>query len=194
MLVSCIMPTSETRTGLRALACKCFLKQDWPDKELIIVDDNVSLGEKLNVACERAKGDILIRFDDDDWSAPNRISDQVKRLQDYPVDVTGYNSIYFWDIRDNTASRYRGAKTYCLGTSLCFKRSYWESNKFQHINFGEDLYFQKKATDEQKIVSVDADQLMVARIHNNNTGSSRIKFGQVPKEKLPKEFFIDLGG
>ena len=38
MLVSCIMPTCN-RQGLIPVALKCYLSQDWPDKELVVIDD-----------------------------------------------------------------------------------------------------------------------------------------------------------
>lgn len=38
MLVSCIMPTYN-RQDLIPVALKCYLSQDWPDKELVVIDD-----------------------------------------------------------------------------------------------------------------------------------------------------------
>jgi len=108
--------------------------------------------------------------------------------------LTGYNSIYFWNMLTQSASFYRGALNYCLGTSMCFTRDYWESNKFPEKNIGEDLDFQKKAKAENNVISIPADQMMVARIHGNNTGSGKVNFPVVPKEKLPKEFFAAIGG
>src|ERR1035441_7854207 len=98
MLVSAIMPTGDRR-HLLPLAIRAFVQQDWPEKELIVIDDGkdcvadlfigvagvkycsldggrLRIGAKLNIACQHAGGDILVRWDDDDWSAPNRIGDR----------------------------------------------------------------------------------------------------------------------
>ena len=193
-LVSVIMPTLSNREALRSLATKCFLQQDYPNKELILVEDEGTIGYKLNLGCERAKGNLFCRFDDDDWSAPNRLTDQVNRLISNNKNLTGYRSIYFWDDSKKQASYYHGAPNYCLGTSMLFTRKYWESNKFPLANIGEDLFFQRKAKQENDVISIEADQMMVARLHGSNISSGRIAFPVVDKNKLPQAFFDAIGG
>ena len=91
------MPTCN-RQGLIPVALKCFLSQDWPDKELVVIDDGAAkvgelvkqlvpdavyiylakkqvIGVKRNLACEAAGGEVICHFDDDDWSAAARVSD-----------------------------------------------------------------------------------------------------------------------
>src|SRR4051812_20555321 len=94
-LVSCLMPTRGRRPFV-GLAVACFLGQDYGRRELVVVDDGpepigdllppdsriryervpraTSLGAKRNLACELAHGDVLVHWDDDDWSAPWRLS------------------------------------------------------------------------------------------------------------------------
>ena len=82
--MSCIMPTYN-RQGLIPVALKCFLSQDWPDKELVVIDDGVVkveglvkqlvpdavyiylaekqiIGVKRNLACEAAGGRRNLSF------------------------------------------------------------------------------------------------------------------------------------
>lgn len=40
--------------------------------------------------------DILIHWDSDDWSHPNRIAEQVKLLQSSGADLVGYREMLFW--------------------------------------------------------------------------------------------------
>ena len=83
-------------------AIRRFLAQDYPDCELIVVDDGAdpvddlipdnpairyfrlsgknSVGAKRNIACGHARGEIILHWDDDDWSAPWRVSYQVEQL------------------------------------------------------------------------------------------------------------------
>jgi hypothetical protein len=189
MLVSAIMPTTFSRKHFWGDAAEWFNNQDWTEKELIVIhDESLTVGEKLNQGIEQAKGDIIIRWDDDDWSCRYRITDQVNRLLSNHKSLTGYNSMYFWDDTNKRASHYWGAPDYCLGTSMCFLKKYWEANRFEHISKGEDLYFQKKAKVEKDIISVPADKMMVARLHGNNTSSSIMQFPMIDRNKLSEEF------
>ena len=109
-LVSCIMPTANRRPFV-ALALEHFARQDYPYKELIVVDDGAdpvgdlvedvpgttymrlarraSIGVKRNLACARARGQIIAHWDDDDWYAPNRLSYQAGPILAGEADLTG---------------------------------------------------------------------------------------------------------
>ena len=89
-LVSCIMPTSG-RPDWVAQAIRYFQRQDYPNLELIIVDASpgaelaplpddprilrerirpgTSIGAMRNRACELARGEAIVHWDDDDWYA-----------------------------------------------------------------------------------------------------------------------------
>ena len=81
-------------------AVESFLRQDYPNKELILCNDTPgqflrfehpqvrvfnsgrfpTLSDKLQWMIDAAKGDILCRWDDDDISLPHRLSLSVERL------------------------------------------------------------------------------------------------------------------
>jgi glycosyltransferase involved in cell wall biosynthesis len=217
VLVSCIMPTQNRREFIPR-AIKCYLAQDWPEKELIVIDtgkDQVSdlfegvpgakyffhteerpahlpsvpIGTKRNMACERASGEVIIHWDDDDWSAPGRITDQVSRLIESGKDISGYHSMLFWDQVVQRASKYIGHGKYSLGSALCYRRKFWEGHKFNNTSFGEDNDFVSRASD--RIVSVDAGQMMVALTHASNSCERRWppRWPEVPAVDIPKESF-----
>ena len=101
-LVSCVMPTRNRRRFV-SQAIWYFLRQDYPQKELLVIDDgedSVSdllpdddriryvqldprtvLGAKRNVGCELAHGELIAHWDDDDWSGPRRLDVQVAELR-----------------------------------------------------------------------------------------------------------------
>jgi glycosyltransferase involved in cell wall biosynthesis len=112
------MPTYNRRAFVPQ-AIRYFLRQDYPRRELIIVDDGTdpvadlipdhpsiryvqlaekrSIGAKRNRACELAKGKLIMFWDDDDWYAPNRITRQVMPILEGRADITClYNSLMFW--------------------------------------------------------------------------------------------------
>jgi O-antigen biosynthesis protein len=189
MLVSCIMPTRGRQAfALEALAC--YRAQTWDERELVIVDDaddrsfpegvylygvqyhllekRLTIGAKRNIACSRARGSIIAHFDDDDWSAPERLEDQVIRMVNAGKGVTGYRSMRFTD--GVKWWQYTGAEDYALGTSLVYTREYWARNPFKtECIFGEDSHFIWAARRSSDIVTVDAGSMMWARNHAGNT-------------------------
>lgn len=146
-----------------------------------------TIGHKRNAANDLpgALGldvDILVHFDDDDWSHPNRIAEQVALLQASGADAVGYNEMLFWRTRVMVDDRampdgygeawlYRNTIPHCtLGTSLMYTRSSWEKSPFPGKSVGEDLEFCKR----REVVSVsamhsDGQPRMVASIHGGNS-------------------------
>ncbi len=213
------MPTNNRRKFIPA-AIECFLSQDWPEKELIVIDDGTNrvedlfrdvpgkyvwylepnlpphrpktpIGTKRNLACELAKGEVICHWDDDDWSAPSRISDQVARLNESGKQVTGYHDLLFWDIRKNEASRYMNASNvYAVGSSLCYRKDYWQKNKFIPCSLAEDTDFTNRAKEQSAIIAVPGGKMMVARTHDNNTSKRDVLlWPAVPTSEIPDEFF-----
>ena len=118
-LVSCIMPTADRRAFV-PLAIRYFLRQDYENRELIILDDgsdpvsatcipnirgsatsrcrsgapwarNITRGDLL------ARGEIIAHWDDDDWFAERRLSYQVSELLKQPrMTLTGFSRVLFY--------------------------------------------------------------------------------------------------
>lgn len=234
MKVSAIMPT-RGRQRLAAIAVISFLSQTYDNKELLILDDaedpsfdgfrlgyspsqkieyisydgeRQTIAAKRNWLCDHARGDIIMHFDSDDWSSPDRMADQVARLTESGKALTGYNSMLFLNAYDDTAWKYHGhSQYYALGTSLAYRREWWASNPFpltrrvdQHTEtaliVGEDNAMVNAAKRAGQIITVDADKRMVARIHDGNTCKKDCKvdlngysFKPVDMSELPKDFW-----
>jgi O-antigen biosynthesis protein len=184
--VTCMCLTRNRRDWLPK-AIQCFLNQTYPRKELLIVADGVdvrdllpaddssvrlihlaqriSIGEKRNYACSRAAGSVICHWDDDDWSEADRVAEQVERLKER--DVTGYCTMFFTD--GGNWWMYTAPPSYAVGTSLCYRRSWWLRHPFQSVNVGEDNAFVLQAAAEQQLVSVPAQNRMHATIHSGNS-------------------------
>ena len=188
-MISCVCPTMASRRKWLEKAIDCFFEQDWEEKELIVVADYpnpfdlpditwtvmypttgpmASIGYKRNLGAERANGETLLSWDDDDFSAPNRITDQVNRLIETGKSVTGYHSLEFV----NEAGRrwlYKGDTGHAADTSLCYRKSFWGKHPFDHINDGAELEFKFAAIREGQFISVPGTGMMTASIHSGNT-------------------------
>jgi len=115
-LVSCICPTYNRPLDYQHLleeAIESFLRQDYPNKELIVINDcpgqelvcdapgvrvvNVperfpTLGEKRNAGVRLSRGELIAPWDDDDISLPWRLSLSVARLGD----AAYFNARRYW--------------------------------------------------------------------------------------------------
>jgi len=183
--VACIMLTKD-RHELAARAVRCFRAQTYENKKLWIFDTGdhgmpngaltsnfyvwtcelyrgrMTIGRCRNEMILESRGDVIIHWDDDDYSHPNRIAEQVAFLQSSGAAVVGYNQMLFWNHgspdRMQTSGGYMVTKAepfevgeswlytgpahQPLGTSLCYWRSTWESHRFDdRKHAGEDSDF-----------------------------------------------------
>lgn len=191
--VTCLCLTRNRRPWLRK-AIRYFQEQTYPTKELLIVADgedvrdlvpeapnirlihieeNYLIGQKRNFGASRARGEIIAHWDDDDYSAPGRLADQVRRLLDSGKSVTGYSSMLFTD--GSRWWRFRGAPSHGMGTSLCFYKKWWVAHPFPMVQCGEDGFFVMAAFKAHEFISEDAGELMVASCHSQNTSQRQLR-------------------
>jgi glycosyltransferase involved in cell wall biosynthesis len=219
MLASCVMLTYNRR-HLLPVAIACYLAQDWPNKELVVVDDGddavedmftgvpgaryirterfKTVGDKLNFACEQARGEVIVTWDDDDWYAAARISDQLKLMVRCGKAVVGYHTIVFFD--GQRASQYRGSRNYAVGNSQVYRKEFWSRHRFPSVDEGYDNHLTAEANRYGEIVCSNGSLMDVARIHSQNvTGAKRNgsigsdNWPFIAKEDLPAEFFAAIG-
>jgi len=199
-LVSGILIT-RGRQQWAAQALECFLSQTYPEKELVIVDDmddvsfpvppkypNVShvilrdrlaIPQKRNHGVRISTGELIANFDSDDWSAPTRLAEQVKLLEESHMSITGYHSLLFYSA-EYGVWKFVGRSQFPMGTSLLFTREFWSRHPFErdpnseNEHTGEDGMFSRAARQENAVISIDAESRMVARIHPGNTSVKNI--------------------
>ena len=165
-LVSCIMPTADRR-DFTALAIRKFHAQDYPNRELIILDDGadpvadlardqpgvryfrldrrgVTIGEKRNICCDIARGEVICIWDDDDWYAPARLRCQVLPIAYGQADMTGLRCDHLlclpsgevWSVSDGIHRRMFESDV--AGGTIAFHRAVFEQVRFPHISLAED--------------------------------------------------------
>jgi glycosyltransferase involved in cell wall biosynthesis len=191
-LVSCILPTHERRVFL-AQAVAYFLRQDYPRRELIVVDDGadpvadllpeadnirylrvgrrLSLGAKRNLACAAAAGPVILHWDDDDWMAPWRIRYQVRQLLKRRADACGLREVVHLDPIGQRAWRFvypRHARAWVAGGTLCYTRGLWRRNHFADVDVGEDAGFLWSGR-PRRVVALPDTAFYVALVHPGNT-------------------------
>lgn len=150
--VSCIMPTWNRRAFVPK-AIEYFLRQDYPNKELVILDDGAdnvrdlvpnsssaqikcrlsgkaALGVKRNILVREAQGDLIAHWHDDDWYGPQRLSRQVAVMAQ-GADICGLDTILFHDLpTDKTYVYHHPTKRYLFCSTVMYRRSFWDAQHF----------------------------------------------------------------
>jgi glycosyltransferase involved in cell wall biosynthesis len=196
-LVSCIMPTRNRRAFV-GQAVWYFLRQDYPRKELIVLDDGddsvadlippdeeiryvrldrrLPVGEKRNLGCEMSRGELIAHWDDDDWIAPHRLATQVRELMESDSDVCGAGELLHYGLDTGEAWLYRREPDdppWVAGGTLLYRRDAWERSPFPKIDVGEDVQFVALQPEDRVRAASDAS-FYVALIHRGNTSSKRL--------------------
>lgn len=191
-LVTCIMPTCD-RQRFVPDAVRLFLRQDYPNLELVIVDDGSvpvapllphdarirlirlaekkNVGAKRNLACDAAKGEFIVHWDDDDWYPPDRVTRQIAALRERHAEICGSSTLYYHDAAAGRAWCYRyqsNARPWVGGNTLAYRKSWWAARPFPEIRLGEDTRFVGTAP-KHAVYDLDAPDICVARIHAKNT-------------------------
>jgi len=201
--VSCIMPTADREKYL-PLAINYFLEQDYPNAELIIIDDGRrsmrllipdhpkikyiysepigSIGLKRNYACAKAQGEIIMHWDDDDWHAADWISKQVEALLLSEADVCGIEHVHFFSPVADTlwlgTAICREKASWLNGATLAYWKTFWATNPFKDKQTAEDDAFLKYPG--IKIYAHGYIDGFVAILHPTNT---TVKYFENPAHK-----------
>lgn len=175
-----------------------------PDNEKCVEDvDCYSIGKLRNRANSWSDyGDsdcsIIAHWDDDDWSHPNRLAEQVALLQFSGADAVAYNQMLFWDSRKYAARRerhaevqyvggqhggcmvegyineawlYSGIHDQILGTSLCYWRKTWQQKPFPETGPQSDRGEDMAFVAGLKVKAVSSlvgEPRMIASVHGSN--------------------------
>lgn len=186
-LVSCILATRNRPAFLRQ-AIRCFLRQTYEHSELIVVDDGeesvaelcsglyrvnhihldnpTSLGRKLNVGVEHARGAIIQKIDDDDYYHPQFLERAVGALM-----VKDQNHAVTWDcflilLLGEQHVHYSG-HGWTAGGTLCFRRQLWEQGHFRDVPNQVDTLF--IADNRPQMIKICAPELYILVRHGHNT-------------------------
>jgi hypothetical protein len=144
-----------------------------PTIRLVHITNDQTIGSRRNAANAEAFGDgsgYYANWDDDDIYFPTRLLHQLKILQTENVSVTGFRSCKFVNLSTNEHYLYTGSTNkYVIGSSLMYKKSYWQDHKFPLINISEDVEFAMLAANNKELYADESSEHMLATTHPGNT-------------------------
>jgi len=194
------MPTYNRRSFI-PLALTRFQEQNYPNRELIVVDDGsdpvqdlvagqpgvrylrlarrTTIGAKRNLACAEARGEIVAHWDDDDWYSRDRLALQTAPILRGEADVTGLENRFilhmpsgrFW-----TMSRSLHRSMFVCdvhGGTLVFRRSVWAGGvRYPEVDLAEDAAFVRDAVARgRRLLRLDNEGAFVYVRHGGNAWS-----------------------
>lgn len=196
--VSICTPTFNRRPFIPAMI-KCFEHQTYPKDrmEWIIIDDGTDkikdlvkhvpqvryfkyddkmvLGKKRNLMHSKAKGDILVYMDDDDYYPPERVSHSVETLLANPNALCAGSSaiyIYFKHVQQMYQFGPYGPNHATAGT-FAFKKELLEQSSYDETAaLAEEKKFLKNYT--IPFVQLDPMKTIIVFSHEHNTFDKRI--------------------
>lgn len=198
----------------------CFLSQTFTDSELLVIDDGSdrvedliptnpriryvhverlegvanTIAHKVNMLKDLSCGEFIIKFDDDDWSAPGRIAHSLFVLKQSKRAVLSYENVLVWDVNTHKAYRFSPTGTgWTYGAGMMWKRDY-ASRHTLPLHTNDDLSIAYVARTTGQLVIVPSGDLLVTRSHGNHAGSGFEYFGtrevpEVDASEIPSEFF-----
>lgn len=168
--VSCLCPTYARPQLLRETIWS-FLQQDYPNKELVIVNDHPEpivldrdypgvviynlpqrfscLGEKRNYVVQVASSDLLLNWDDDDLYLPWRISQMVQRFLAFPQ-RSFIKPTQAWRSTHNRDYHIGGSPFH--GQAAMLRSLFDQLGGYAAMNAGQDLEFEGRVPAHLKLL------------------------------------------
>ncbi len=195
-----LVVTDPARRALARAAINRFLLQDYPEKELVVIngtgaafldephdairevlfDFHVNpplLGTLRNLSLEHARGSWCVTWDDDDWSDPSRLSIQAAaRFSGRPSVLAAQIRI---DLRDGTACVYEAPSG--LAPTMLFPAG---PGRYPPLGRGEQVDFAMHHHPERNILAspLVSPAISIACYHGRNVLSRDVFLGEFAAE------------
>ena len=188
-LVSCMLVTRK-RFLLARQSIQCFLQQTYPNKELIVIDDEKdselqawvakhrnpaiqylhladegkTLGALRNLAVEHAQGEYVVQWDDDDLNHPQRLMWQLAAMFAADVQVSFLHRQMLW----SPQHIFLGVSHHFMAenTMLC-KKSLLPA--YPDIRKGEDTPVCEQLVQKHKVLLCDCPQAYIYSFQGEST-------------------------
>jgi glycosyltransferase involved in cell wall biosynthesis len=188
-LISCLMVT-RNRAGLAQFAVRAFQNQTYPEKELVILDDGQddalhrwleeiddsrivyhrlpdegkTLGELRNVVVQKASGEYIAQWDDDDLSDPDRLAIQMAAIQIFKAEACFLERHQIW---------WPAGRRMALSTRRIWESSFLCSREklpvYPALRQGEDTSVIEQIFTKERIALLDFPELYTYVYHGANT-------------------------
>lgn len=150
------------------------LRERLPNLRVFNFEGRSGNGIKRQWLIERAAGDILVHFDDDDYYSPHRVSHAVESLQNSDKLIAGCTMLYIWHVKEQVLTKSGPFhQNHATNATFAYKKEYAEHNRFADVNQQTEPSFTNNFTNP--MIQLDSLKTMVCIKHNQNTVNKQIR-------------------
>lgn len=160
------------------------------DFEWLIDEGPGSIGEKRNRLCQRAKGEVIVMFDSDDFYSPDYVQICLRHMETRQATCTGLERAYFASETNAWLYTYAGSQPYCMGSGMAFYKWIWAANNFPNVSEGEDAMFCAMAG---RVMPHGHRTHALFTIHDSNTASHKAISSMAPVSMETVAYAKDWG-
>lgn len=120
------------------------------DVTVVETDPALSLGTALNRGVAAASGEVIAKFDDDDWYSPSYLADTCNIMRSEHAGLVGKKTYFvYFEAADETVRLYPGNENSRVGRiaggTIVAHRDVCERVAFADLTLGEDVRFVRAA-------------------------------------------------
>jgi glycosyltransferase involved in cell wall biosynthesis len=163
-----------------------------PGVQYFAFDEKMTLGKKRNTMHDKAKGDIIVYMDDDDYYPPERVSHAVSMLtRNKNALCSGSSKLYIWYNKHQKTYQFGPyGKTHATAGTFAFKKELLLQTRYnEESSLAEEKEFLKNYT--IPFVQLDPMKTILVFSHSQNT-CDKNKFITDPLPKYVKETSLTI--
>jgi len=158
-----------------------------------------TIGDKRNMGVEHCSNDIIVCMDDDDYYPPESVKTRIANLEHLNCNVVGASNLGILEINKiistiTIASYSLPYNERIYESTLAFRKTWWENNKFDSSSKNEGKGFLKNSIEEMEEIPWNGVIVSLKHYKNTNyrvnvkgeTNGSHFKFSDDLFEMLTK--------
>lgn len=157
--------------------------------------NRMSIGNKRNLLCSKARGTFIAHFDTDDIYFPSYIEYSIDKMLKTNKNAIGTSDMIFL-YKDGQSGMMRNMLLSMANeATLVYRKSFWEKCNFSIQQSNEGIQFLEGR--HWEIAHADINKVMICLCHDDNTVDKNV-WRKQPSANLPpyhghKPFLIDMG-
>ena len=144
------------------------LKLNVPYPITYLTMDRCTIGQKRNLLCKYAKGDIIVHMDTDDFYFPSYIEHSISKMIMMGKNCAGTADMFMFYKNEMRMCKMENYVLHMANEgTLVYTKKFWEECPFSENQTSEGLAFLKNR--DNQIVKTDIRLVMICVCHSENT-------------------------
>jgi glycosyltransferase involved in cell wall biosynthesis len=155
-----------------------------PQVKYFKYEEKLTLGKKRNISNEKAKGDIIVYMDDDDYYPPERVKHAVESLKGSKALCAGSSAMFTYFKHIDKMFKFGPyGPNHATAATFAFKRELLNQTRFdEESSVAEERKFLKDYT--IPFVQLDSTKSILVFSHNHNSFDKKELLKQMPNPNV----------